>query len=145
MRLFNLIGWFCSASMSPVHYGIPYFTTVQDYMRSNKEEISVYDKVQKKRRRVTLRVPTSIRDTRKSAVATCVNFIHQRDAFIAMKVVEQLNEKTKGQAPVYTVHDNFITSPVYASLLPNIYREVFLNMGDPLEIINQFINMNLTG
>lgn len=148
MKLINLIGWFCSILDKPVRYGIPYFTTVQDYMRYNKAEIWVYDRVCKKRRRITLRVPTLDRDRRKSQVSTCVNFIHQRDAFIAMKVVDllkkQFNVKDNFTVPVYTVHDNFITTSVYAHKLPQIYTKVFTKyMEPPLNIINKFIYMNL--
>ena len=83
MKLINLIGWFCSAKDKPVYYSTSYFTTVQDYMRSKKAEILVYEKISMKRHRVTLRVPTGERDKRKTQVATCVNFIHQKDSFIA--------------------------------------------------------------
>lgn len=142
MNLINLIGWFCSVLDKPVHYSIPFFTTVQDYMRSDTAEIWVYDSTtRKRRRRVTLRVPTTNRDTRKTQVSTCVNFIHQRDAYIAMKVVEKLTKKT--QAPIYTVHDNFITTSIYANEIPHIYTKVYLEMGDPLIIINEFILQNL--
>lgn len=62
MKLINLIGWICSFLGKPVQYSVPYFTTVQDYMRSDKINIWVYDRVGKKRRRVTLRVPMLDRD-----------------------------------------------------------------------------------
>lgn len=140
MKLINLIGWFCSALDRPVIYSIPYLTTVQDYMRSDKADIWLYDRVRLKRRRATIRVPTSVRDKRKTQVSTCVNFIHQKDAFIAMKVVEQL---TLIKAPVYTVHDNFITTSVFAAAVPTIYTKVFIDMGPPLRIINEFLRMNL--
>lgn len=143
MNLINLIGWFCSSFDIPVHYSVPYLTTVQDYMRSDKAQISVYDRVHNKRRRVTLRVPTLNRDKHKTQVSTCVNFIHQRDAYIAMQVVHKLTVNNKN-APIYTVHDNFITTSMYASLVPNYYIEVFMEMGPPLQIINDFIHINLT-
>ena len=54
-----------------------------------------------KRHKVTMLVPTSERDKRKAQVATCVNFIHQKDAYIAMKVVEKL---TLDHFHVYIVH-----------------------------------------
>ncbi|KAB2612645.1 DNA-dependent RNA polymerase [Pyrus ussuriensis x Pyrus communis] len=57
MNLINLIGWFCSVLDKPVLYSIPFFTTVQDYMRSDTAEIWVYDSTtRKRRRRVTLYV-----------------------------------------------------------------------------------------
>jgi len=140
MRFINLIGWFCSEMDLPVLYSIPYFTTVQDYMRSTKENVWVYDRVCKNRRRVTLLVPTLDRDKRKSQVATCVNFIHQKDAFIAMKVVEKLSLQN---VRVYTVHDNFITTAVSAGGVPKVYTKVIMEMGPPLRIINEFIMLNL--
>jgi hypothetical protein len=54
--------------------------------------------------------------------------------------VEQLALK---KAPVYTVHDNFITTAVFAPLVPQMYTRVFLEMGAPLRIINEFISLNL--
>ena len=141
MKLLNLIGWFCSKLDKPVFYSIPYFTTVQDYMCSKASDIWLYDRVSKKRRRITLRVPTPDRDSRKTKVATCVNFIHQKDAYIAMKVVEVLLLCQGAQ--VYTVHENFITTAIYARFVPEIYTGVFVNMGAPLRLIIKYINMNL--
>lgn len=141
IKLISLIGWFCSVLDKPVLYSIPYFTTVQDYMCSEGANIWIYDRVSKKRRRVTLRVPTSDRDRRKTHAATCANFIHQKDAFIAMKVVEEL--LLRSGAPVYTVHENFITTAHYARQVPDIYTGVFVNIGAPLRVINEFLNMNL--
>nr|KUM46511.1 RNA polymerase [Picea glauca] len=69
-----------------------------------------------------------------------VNFIHQKDAYIAMKVVKQLTLQRK---PVYTVHDNFITTAVSAAGVPEVYTKVFMEMGPPLRIINEFILLNL--
>jgi DNA-directed RNA polymerase len=141
MKLINLIGWFCSVLGKPVLYSVEYFTTVQDYMRSDKAEIWVNDRVCKKKRRVTLRIPTLARDSRKTQVSTCVNFIHQKDAFIAMKVVDKLTETMN--APIYTVHDNFITTSVSAAGVPHIYTQVFMEMGPPLQLINEFLFINL--
>lgn len=116
MKLINLIGWFCSSLGKPVYYSTPYLTTVQDYMRSEKADIWVYDRANKKRRRVTLRVPTQNRDKRKTQVSTCVNFIHQKDAYIAMAVVNKLMTiKKMPPAPIYTVHENFVTTPIFKS------------------------------
>ncbi|KAK3225846.1 hypothetical protein Dsin_005708 [Dipteronia sinensis] len=112
-------------------------------MRSKKAEIYIYDRVSYKRRRVTLRVPTLDRDNRKTKVSTCVNFIHQKDAYIAMKVVEKLTSVTNGDAPIYTVHDNFITSAVYDKHVPFIYSNVYIEMGHPLCIINDYIKINM--
>jgi len=140
MKFINLIGWFSAVLEKPVFYSIPFFKTVQDYRRFNKEFIWVYDRVSRKRHKVTLQVPTLDRDTRKTQVATCVNFIHQKDAYLAMRVVENLVFQ---KAPVYTVHDNFITTAVSAALVPQIYTNLFIEMGAPLAIINEFVSINL--
>ena len=77
---------------------------------------------------------------RKTKTATCANFIHQKDAYIAMKVVDELLSLG---APIYTVHDNFITTPPFVQLVPTIYTKVFLDLGHPLRIIQTFIQQNL--
>lgn len=141
INLISLIGWFCSALDKPVLYSIEYFTTVQDYMCSTGADIWIYNKSSKKRRRVTLRVPTPNRDSRKTKVSTCANFIHRKDAFIAMKVLDEL--LLKKRAPVYIVHENFITTAPYARMVPDIYTGVFVNMGAPLRVINEFLNIHL--
>lgn len=140
IRLIRHIGWIASARNSPVFYRVPYFTTVQDYMIMDAINIWVYDRLHKKRRRVTLRVSSSKRDRRKTEISTFVNFIHQKDAHIAMSVVE--NMLSMG-APIYTVHDNFISTAEYSNYIPRIYSSVIRNMGPPLSIINEFIYMNV--
>lgn len=52
-------------------------------------------------------------------------------------------KKTRRKAPVYTVHENFITTSVYAKEVPKIDTKVFMDMGPPLRIINDFIINNL--
>lgn len=140
MKLITIISWFCSAQDRGVTYSIPYFTTKQDYMSFIKEEILIYEGASRKRRRVTLNVPTMKRDKRKTQAAACANFIHQKDAYIAMKVVESL---LKYGASIYTVHDNFITTPNFVGIVPTIYSDIISNMGTPLNIINKFLLINL--
>jgi len=103
-------------------------------------KIWVSNRAQKKRRRVTLRVASNRRDRKKTAVSTFVNFIHQKDAQIAMRVVERM---LLNNYPIYTVHDNFITTIEYSKELPHIYSTVISEMGPPLKIINEFIYMNV--
>ena len=140
IRLIRNIGWVASSRDCPVLYKVPYFTTVQDYMIKDAINIWVYDRLHKKRRRVTLRVSSSKRDRRKTEISTFVNFIHQKDANIAMSVVEKMLEI---DAPIYTVHDNFITTIQYSNYIPIIYSGIIRNMGTPLSIINEFIYMNV--
>lgn len=138
--LIRNIGWIASASDRPVFYKVNYFTTVQDYMIMEAINIWVYDRLHKKRRQVTLRVSSSKRDRRKTEISTFVNFIHQKDAYIAMNVVEYM--LCMG-APIYTVHDNFITTSQYSENLPMIFNGVIRNMGAPLSILNEFIYINV--
>lgn len=57
-----------------------------------------------------------------------------------MKVVESLLNQ---RAPIYTVHENFLTTPHYVKVVPDIYTKAIINMGHPLRIINEFIKINL--
>lgn len=70
----------------------------------------MYDRHNKKDKKVSFRVPFDQRDHRKTETATFANFVHHADSCIATSVVELL--KLIG-APIYTVHDNFITTPRY--------------------------------
>lgn len=110
MTLIRSIGWIASASNRAVVYEIQYFRTIQDYHKSKRIEIRVYDRHNKKDKKVSFRVPIDQRDHRKTETATFANFVHHADSCIATSVVELL--KLIG-APLYTVHDNFITTPHY--------------------------------
>ena len=81
-------GRFVSALDQPVFYSTPY--TLQDYRVMSKNTVYVYDKNTRKRRSVTLAFPSEKRDKRKTETSTFANFIHQKDAYIAMKMVEQM-------------------------------------------------------
>ena len=95
--------------------------------------------------KVSLRHPTERRDRRKSQISTFVNFIHQKDAGIAMSMVKRIIDSMN--APIYTVHDNFITRLPYASELSKWYLDVFLDGQNhyfcPLSILNHYLIDNL--
>ncbi|KAF6177120.1 hypothetical protein GIB67_005108 [Kingdonia uniflora] len=97
MKMINLIGLICSALDKPVVYVTPYFTTVQDYVRSKTAEIWIYDRITKKRR--------------------------------TMKVVEKLH--SKNQLPVYTIHDNLISSP---NNLRKLLEDLTMDLGKVVKI-----------
>lgn len=78
-----------------------------------------------KKRKVTIRVPTDKRNSRKSETALFANFVHQKDAFIAMKVIRWIAKNTNSH--VYTVHDNFLTNAKIAHKVPSAYSNA-LNM-----------------
>lgn len=136
--LIRNIGWIAAARDCPVIYKVPYFATIQDYMIMDSIKVNVYEGSKKKRRQVTLRISSNKRDRRKSDISTFVNFVHQRDASIAMTLVESMIN-----APIYTVHDNFITTAAYSREIPFYYSKIFIDMGPPLAILNEFIYLNL--
>jgi len=140
--LIRSIGWFASYMNKSVVYSNPYFTTTHDYMKMEKIKIWIYDKKKKKRSQITLRLASDIRDRRKTEMATFVNFIHQKDAQIAMNVVNSMKSLDK-KTPFYIVHDNFISTTQYCSNISLIYSKIFQNLNEPLSIINEFIYMNL--
>jgi DNA-directed RNA polymerase len=140
MKLITIISLLCAVKDRAVVYKVPYFTTRQDYMSFVREVITIYERRTSKRRRVTLKVPTVNRDSRKTKSSTCANFIHQKDAYIAMRMVDFLLSEG---ADIYTVHDNFITTLHYVRSVPDLYTKVFIEMGPPLSIINEFIKDNL--
>lgn len=141
MTLVQNVGWFCSALDKPVFYGIPYYTTVQDYMMTESVNVWVFEGLKRKPRKLTLKIPKepNHRDLRKTSTSTFANFIHQKDAGIAMHMIQMMSSKG---APVYTVHDNFITNIEHARELPFLYVNIFLRY-DPLKTINDYINLNL--
>ena len=135
------IGWLSASKNQPIFYSTTFYTTVQDYMKSKATTIWIYDRIHKKRRQVTLRIPTSERDRRKTSAAIFANFIHQKDAILAIHMILYMKYM---DAPFYTVHDNFITNLTYAKLLPNRYIEFFSKV-TPIDYINYYIVRNLKG
>ena len=88
ITLISTIGWFTASLNNPVVYGVPMYTTYQDYMRLKPSNIWIFDHTNKKRRKISIKIPTDVRDVRKTTVSTFVNFIHQKDAFISMNVIK---------------------------------------------------------
>ncbi|KAL4553913.1 hypothetical protein LXL04_040018 [Taraxacum kok-saghyz] len=129
IRLIRSIGWLTSSSGRPVRYEVENFQTIQDYMKMDAINIWVYEKLHKKRRQVTLRVASDKRDSRKTEISSFVNFIHQKDAHIAMKVVERM---LSYNAPIYTVHDNFISTSYHSKKLASIYSSALKKISDSL-------------
>jgi DNA-directed RNA polymerase len=141
MDLVRMIGWVSSNKDKPVFYSTPNLTTVQDYMKSKAVNIWVYDRIQKKKRQVTLRIPSEVRDRKKTSMATFANFIHQQDANIAMCMIDKM---LNNNIPVYTVHDNFITAGRNAKFISSKYIESLLQAApNPLLLINFYITRNL--
>lgn len=75
-KLIGNIGWVAATRERPVYYKIPFYTTVQDYMKMEPINIWVYDRIHRKRRKVTLRVTSSKRDCRKTTISTFLRKLH---------------------------------------------------------------------
>ena len=140
IELISLAGRICSSYDRAVLYSTPYYYTSQDYKKMESHSIRVYDTREKKRRSVTLSFPSDVRDKKKSRGSTFVNFIHQKDAHIAMYVAACA---AKDRIPLYTVHDNFISNTLFCPFLTQFYLNAFKDMGPPLILINQFLYRNL--
>jgi hypothetical protein len=157
MTLVASISWVAAAIQLPVKVSTKYWVTHQDYFVKTPVRITLRYKVNNprpkaKRAVVTLRILTNKRNTRKTASSTFANFIHQKDGLTAIHFIEMmmkirnnpgLNNLDLNKAPIYTVHDNFITTPLYANYLPYIYRRAVRDMGHPLCIINKLIYDNI--
>lgn len=104
MKLVNEVGWITSFMNRPVCYTNSFITTSQDYMKSKYIHVWVYNK----KTSHFINVPTTYRDRAKSMRATFANFIHQLDASIANFVILSASRQN---IPIYSVHDNFITTP----------------------------------
>lgn len=145
MDLVRNVGWIRSALNKPVFYSMSVCTTSQDYMKSKPVNIWIYDRTNRKRRQVTLRIPTQERDRKKTIAATFANFIHQKDAFIAFNMILRTAVETGGRIHMYTVHDNFITTADYALTISNCYIDIFYSLVSPLYFVNFYIYRNMMG
>lgn len=76
MNLVNEVGWFAGYRKEPIIYSKKYFTTVQDYIKTKIEKITVYNKALKKRHTVSLSVPTDLKDRAKSKRARDICQFH---------------------------------------------------------------------
>lgn len=148
MDLINMVSWIGAAHDRPVKYSSNYWASIQDYILCDSAKAKIQYETPKKvikRSSVTLNITTDIRDTRKTGSSSFANFIHQKDAFAAVCFVDYLlqYQVNKGSIPIYTVHDNYLTTPEYAGICPAIYRRALVSMGHPLFIINNFIYDNI--
>jgi len=148
MELVQAVSWLTSYLDYNVIYGNNLFQTIQNYCKTTDDTLSVYfDLSRKKRTRVTIKESTPIKDPRKSMISTFANFIHQKDALIVMlrviKCIREAEEKTRVHIPIYTIHDNFLTTIEHANKLPPFYRTAMQELGHPLVLINKFLYDNI--
>jgi len=100
MRLVNEIGCFAAYLDMPVRYHSKLLTTVQDYKAS--QEVQVWKK-SKKRHKITLNLPSTKRDRRKTLRATFANFIHQSFALYCLYGYFQMCSSTCGLFRQFTI------------------------------------------
>lgn len=65
-----------------------------------------------------------------------------------MRVIDYIraDERNNGiHIPIYTIHDNFLTTIEHVGKLPAYYRKAFQQFGHPLLLINKFIYDNIIG
>ncbi|KAH6555215.1 hypothetical protein KP509_1Z273100 [Ceratopteris richardii] len=123
LKLFGSVGYLCAS------LGIP------DYRKFEKQSVWIYsrDRLNKRRRhKISFNVLTKKANAMKSKCATLANFIHQKDALIAINTISHIM-KNYPQAPLYTVHDCFVSNYAMAEKLADIYKETFFfSLGHPL-------------
>lgn len=142
MNLVRAVSWIASYLNKPVYYETPLLRTMQDYFKSEEVSLTVYDRIQKKRRKEGIRIPSSKRDRRKTYNSTFANFIHQKDANIAAFLILDVLENNP-HIPIYSVHDNFITTAHFAKQISDTYIKMFAEGPDPLYYIKKFFVRNL--
>lgn len=112
MNLVNIIGWFAAFFNRAIVYEDLFIKTVQDFMVSKLVNVWIYDRREaKKRHKITLILPTNERNKMKSKKATFANLIHQKGATIASLLIQNFDSLN---IPIYTVHDNFLTTATHA-------------------------------
>lgn len=130
IQLIRHTSWLASVGDAPVYYIVDYYCTIQDYIHFEPIKLSVYDRLHKKRHQITLRVPTEHRNRIKTLTATFANFIHQKDAYIAMHLVNNIRNYDEN-IPIYTVHDNFITNSANCFKIKASYINAFCSLSSP--------------
>jgi hypothetical protein len=145
MTLVNEVGWFTSYLNKPLQYRSDLLITTQDYTIWKNNRYMFSDRKHKKRKQISLTVPTTNRDRMKTKRAPFAFFIHQMDAYIACRVVLFciLRGSSGFHVPIYKVHDNLITTAMDAVDMPRYYYESYYDLIDPLFIVNRFIYQNL--
>ena len=147
LKLFGCIGGLCSSLGRAVKLSTPLFYSYQDYRKFETQSVWVYSNKKGKgkptRHKISFNVLTAERNVLKSKCATFANFIHQKDALVAINTVSNFYDKY-GYSPIYTVHDCFVSNYDMSEKMADIYKEtMFKSLGNPMELINIFIYKNL--
>lgn len=105
--------------------------------------ISVRKKGSEKRTRhkISLSLISNEKNVLKSKSATFANYIHQKDATIAINLVNRFM-RVYPNKPIYTVHDCFVSDYEMSPILPDLYRNTLMSIGEPLALVNNFLFEN---
>lgn len=147
--LIRLISSVVASARQPVWLSNQSFYTKQDYirLRSNHIWVNYFDKKKRKRKicrkKITMKEFTNKRDRRKTVDNTFANFILQMHASIEIDMAHNASKQMPKPIPLYTVHEQFITTAKHSQYLPLTYREILVNQGPPLLHINKFIYDNV--
>ena len=147
LKLFGGVGFLCSSLGRSVKLSTPLFYSYQDYRKFEKQSVWIYSnhkgKEKRTRHKISFNVLTTKRNVMKSKCATFANFIHQKDALVAINTIRSFYE-TYGESPIYTVHDCFVSNYAMSEKMADIYKEtMFKSLGNPMELINMFFFYNL--
>ncbi|MCO5609071.1 hypothetical protein L7F22_063293 [Adiantum nelumboides] len=147
LKLFGGVGYLCSSLGRAVKLSTPLFYSYQDYRKFEKQSVWIYSNKKSKdkrtRHKLSFNILTKQRNVLKSKCATFANFIHQKDALVAINTICSFYE-TYGEKPIYTVHDCFVSNYEMSEKMADIYKEtLFKSLGNPMELINMFLFYNL--
>lgn len=141
----------CSSLGRGVKLSTPLFYSYQDYRKFEKQSVWIYSnhkgKDKRTRHKISFNVLTTKRNAIKSKCSTLANFIHQKDALIAINTIRSIYDtvgETPTPTPIYTVHDCFVSNYAMSEKMADIYKEtLFKSLGNPMELINVFLFKNL--
>nr|QKQ14700.1 DNA-dependent RNA polymerase [Zygnema circumcarinatum] len=142
MRMCKALASLCCDLDRPVFICNEFLSIVQDYRKHEDCHVYVYDYREKQKKRVSLRRSTEQRDSRQSGQAITANLIHSLDAFVAQNGIGMF-ARAYPKAPLYSIHDCFITSPLHVECLPRFYNQSMLKLGNPIALLNRFVSSNL--
>ena len=98
---------------------------------------------EERKKRLTLNRESSERDPVQSGRAVTANCIESFDALTAQMVISFFFADSEREGvPLYTVHDCFVTSALFANVLPSLYIDSLLKLGSPIECINSYVKRN---
>lgn len=147
LKLFGLIGSIRSSLGKSVKLTTPLFYSYQDYRKFDKQSVWIYSNKKGRekptRHKISFNILTTERNVLKSKCSTFANFIHQKDALIAINTVKHFYKKYQENS-MYTVHDCFVSNFQVSEKMADIYKNtLFESLGNPIRLINEFLSKNL--